>query len=762
MSTLPPETPDALAAFSPGAESTIDFRQYLHKIRAQWKLVTAVVALCALASVVQFAITPKQYIAQTVLQIERRSLTMFTNSQNPWLENFWNFEFYPTQYQLLSSRGLAERVAKNLRLADNQDFAPGASDGGGNIADEDRAMLGALANGLRGGLSVNPIKNTQLVEISYRSSSPEFAAKAVNAFADAFIDWDIESRTNTVGNASTFLGEQIEKLKQEITDREAQLQAFSRTKDIVDVTPESNVAYQRLASLNKDYMDAVRVRIEKQARYEELANTGKDTVADAQSSGLVSSLRKEQLELERKYDSQLKTFKPDWPPMVDLKAQIDGGRKHLDEVIQREATRAIDAAQTAYQTVQRQEQKIAAEIERAKSEAMDQNLAAVGLTNLQVEISTRRQLLDELLRKQSETEVAVRQQDNRESNIRVVDRALVPGSPFRPSLKNNLTTGLLAGLLLGVGLVFLLDFLDRSLKSAEELEQLLGLPVLAVIPDVSDRGTRYGYGKGYGYGYGRRRTAAKPDKKEPQRWVEKKAVEPQRVELAPHDQPRRLVSEAYRSLRTALLLSSAEELRVVAVTSAEAGEGKTATIANLGVVMAQLGRRVLIVDADLRKPRQHEVFQVSNRDGLVNYLTGSASAEQIVLRTAVPNLFLVTSGPIPPNPSELLSSERMKTFLTMTRERFDFVLLDTPPALAVTDATLVGSAADGVVLCFRAGKVQRDDTRACRDRLLRAEVRILGAVLNRYHEVRGRYSKQYQHYAAYVEEGDGTSADSAA
>ena len=201
---------------------------------------------------------------------------------------------------------------------------------------------------------------------------------------------------------------------------------------------------------------------------------------------------------------------------------------------------------------------------------------------------------------------------------------------------------------------------------------------------------------------------------------------------------------------------------MVAVTSAEAGEGKTATIANLGVVMAQLGRRVLIVDADLRKPRQHEVFQVSNRDGLVNYLTGSASAEQIVLRTAVPNLFLVTSGPIPPNPSELLSSERMKTFLTMTRERFDFVLLDTPPALAVTDATLVGSAADGVVLCFRAGKVQRDDTRACRDRLLRAEVRILGAVLNRYHEVRGRYSKQYQHYAAYVEEGDGTSADSAA
>jgi polysaccharide biosynthesis transport protein len=775
MPVDPPDSPDLTAGLLPGGESTIDVREYLHKLRRQWKLVVAVVLLAVTVAVVQYLITPKEYVAQTVVQIERRNLTMFTNSQSPWLENWWNFEYYPTQYQLLESRGLAERVVKALSLMDDPDFNPGAAaDADGHQgSDADKAALGRLANRLRSGLTVDPIKSTQLVTLSYRSSSPEFASRAVNAFAEAFIDWDREKGSLTVGSASSFLAEQIEKIKQEIADRESQLQSYSRTQDIVDVSPDSNVAYQRLASLNKDYMDVVRDRIEKQARYEELVNTPKETVADAASSGAVSSLRKDQLELERKYDTQLKTFKPDWPPMVELKAQIDRGRQHLDQVVQKEAQRAIDAAQASYQTLQRQEQKIGGEIERAKSDALDQNMATVGFTNLQVEIKTRRELLDELLRRQSETEVALRLQENPESNIRIIDRALVPGSPFRPSLKTNLSTGLLAGLLLGIGLVFVLDFLDRSVKTAEELENLLGLPVLAVIPDVSDKSGRYGYGygKGYGYGYGygasRRRAAARAEarpevKAPPQRWIEKKTAEPARVELAPHDQPRKLVSEAYRSLRTALLLSSAEELRVVAITSAEAGEGKTATVANLAVVMAQLGRRVLVVDADLRKPRQHEVFQVSNREGLVSFLTGSIAGEQIVNRTSVPNLFLVASGPIPPNPSELLASERMHNFLAMARERFDFIILDTPPALAVTDATLIGSAADGVVLCFRAGKVQRDDTRACRDRLLRADVRILGAVLNRYHERGGRYGKRYHQYTAYAEEGSTESANSAA
>ncbi len=222
----------------------------------------------------------------------------------------------------------------------------------------------------------------------------------------------------------------------------------------------------------------------------------------------------------------------------------------------------------------------------------------------------------------------------------------------------------------------------------------------------------------------------------------------------PHERPRTPISEAYRGLRTALLLSSADELKVIAVTSAEAGEGKTATASNLAVVLAQLGRQVLIVDCDLRKPRLHQVFRVSNRYGLVNQLTSAMDPEPI-FPTEVPNLWITPSGPIPPNPSELLSSDRMREWLRSVRGRFDFVVIDTPPALAVTDATIVGLLADGVVLTLRCGKVTREEARHCRDRLRQSGIKILGAVLNRYRSLQGGAAgKRYRYYEAYAAEAD--------
>ncbi len=747
------------------SESHFDVRESLLRLRRRWRLIASVLAVALLVAVVQFAITPKEYRATATVQIERRAITPFASSQTPWLDNWWNLEYYPTQYRLLESRGLAERVVQDLRLMDDAAFNPGAAaraqaTGTPPTAADDRAVLGGLATRLQWGLSVEPVPNTQLVRLVYRSSAPDFAARMANGFAQSFIDWGIESRSTTVGKASDFLGKQIEDLKNEIADRDAQLQAYSRSEDIVDFNPGSNVTFQRLAALNKDYIEAVRNRIEKQAHYEEVASTPKESVADAQSSGLVSDLMKEQLQLERDYATQLKTFKPDWPPLVELKSKIDRGREYLDSVVDQQTQRAVKTAYAEYQTALRQEQKLTGEIETLKREAMDQNLAAVGFSNLQIEIKTRRELLDDLLRRQSETEVAARLQDTRESNVRIVDEALVPSGPYRPSLPKNVSTGLLAGLLLGLAAAFLVEYLDRSVKTAEELERLIGVPVLAVIPDVDDRRRGYGYGSAYGYGRHRKSAAAA---KNP-RWIDRKKAEAVHVELAPHDHPRQLVSEAYRSLRTSLLLSTTRKLEVVAITSAESGEGKTATVTNLGVVFAQLGRRVLIIDGDLRKPRLHEVFGVSNRAGLVSHLTGGATLDQIVCPTSVPNLFVVPCGPIPPNPSELLSSERMGAVLASLRERFDLVIVDTPPVLAVTDGTIIGSLADGVVLCFHAGKVQRADTKACRDRLMMSEVRILGAVFNRYREPASGYGRRYKRYATYGEPAPETSssADSAA
>jgi capsular exopolysaccharide synthesis family protein len=737
-------------------ESELNIAAYLGLLRRHWKL-AAVCCLLGLAGAgIHYAITPKAYQATTIIQIERRNLTPLGNGQNPWLENYWNMEFYPTQYELLQSRGLAERVVKSLDLMEDPAFNPGAArEGGkGGSAETDEAVLGTLANQLRGGLSVEPERSTQLVQLSFRAANPEFAAKAANAFAEAYIDMGVEDRFATAGKASTFLSSQIEKLKEEIQDKETQLQAFSRRSDIVTLDPGANVTLKRLEALNSQYIDSKKTRIEREAQYHETQSGPRESMADSLTTGVVSDQRAQILKLERDYESKLKTYKPDFPDMVTLRTEIEKARQHLNEVIGEQVDKVKSTALASYQTALRQEQELEAELNSLKREVMNQNSAAVEYTNLKVEIQTRRDLLDELLRKQSETEVAVRLQDTRQSNIRIIDKALVPGGPFQPSLRKDVSYGLLLGLLFGVGCAVLVEFLDRTLKSPEEIERRLGLPTLAVIHDISESGKAYGY---TAYGYGEEAAGDKPRARPGKAaggWREKKkapaaAPPPSQIELVPHERPRTLISESYRSLRTAMMLSSARELKAIAVTSAVAGEGKTATASNLAVVLAQLGRQVLLVDCDLRKPRLHQVFHVSNRFGLVNQLTATAEPEAVFLPSEVPNLWLTPSGPIPPNPSELLSSDRMRDWLKAVRSRFDFVVLDTPPALAVTDATIVGLLADGVVLTLRSGKVTREEARLCHDRLRQAGIKILGAVLNRYRSNQAGLGKRYRYYESY-------------
>jgi succinoglycan biosynthesis transport protein ExoP len=767
---FPTPPPDDPGFTIPEPETELNVGEYLAMVRRHWKLLAVACLIAVVGGGVHYSITPKEYMATATIQIERRNLSPVGTGQNPWLENYWNMEFYPTQYELLGSRGLAERVVKSLDLMENPAFNPGAGparDGKrGTTAEDDQATLGRLADQLRGGLVVEPVRGTQLVRVSFRSSTPEFTAKAANAFAESFIDMGVEDRFASAGKASSFLGSQIETLKQEIGDKEKQLQAFSRTSDIVTLDPAANVVLKRLEALNGGLMDAKKLRIQKEARYHETMTAPPETVADSLSGGVVGGLRGDQLRMERDYETKLKTFKPDWPEMVSLKAQIEKGQQHLDDVIKEMVGKAQGSAYADYQSALRQEQSLENELTNGKKEAIDQSSSAVQFTNLKVEIQTRRELLDQLMRQQSETEVAVRLQDTRQSNIRIIDQALMPGGPFRPSLRKDLTYGLLFGLILGIGGALLIEFLDRTLKTPDEVERRLGLPTLAAIQDIADVGKAYGYSS---YASGEQ-PRVRTGRNAPAGWLEKKKGQPQspaQIELVPHERPRTLISEAYRSLRTALLLSSAGELKVVAVTSAVAGEGKTATAANLAVVLAQLGRPVLIVDCDLRKPRLHQVFKVSNRVGLVNQLTGTAEPEAVILPTEVPNLWVVPSGPMPPNPSELLSSARIREWLNAMRERFDYVIIDTPPALAVTDATLIGMLADGVVLTLRGHKVTREEARLVRDRLRQADIKILGAVLNRYQALQTGVATGYRYYEAYgaaygAEDGEATKAGGSA
>ena len=745
-----PQYPEAF--YPPEPDGDFNISLWFDIIRRRRWLLVVVCALSLVVAAILYAITPRLYRATAVVQIERRVPSVVGIDEQLLSESWYDAEtFYPTQYRLLQSRGLAERAVRTLRLVDDPLFNPArASLVGGSAtastAADDEAAAAALAGQVLGGLQVTPVRNTRLVEIAYTSTNPVLAAYIANGVAETYIDWSAESRSQSVGRASSFLAAQIETIKQEIQDKEAQLGAYSSRTDIFDLDPASNTTLSRLEALNRDYTQAVSDRINKETRYQELLDTPAETAADQVSGGAIAQQRAELMRLERDYASKLATYKPDWPAMQDLKAQIDKARSSLNTATQETMRKARDNARVEYQGARRREQTIEDELVRQRADLVKFNSAAVEYNNLKVEVSTRRQLFDTLVKKQSETEVASRLQGTGASNVMMVDRALVPGGPFRPSLRRNLMLGLMIGVGLGLGLVFLLEYLDRTLKTAEDVERVLKMPLLAVVPDLANRtNSRRGAYYGYYYGKSSKKKQAKllADLKEATRRGEVK------VELVPHTRPRLAVSEAYRSLRTSLMLSSAEGLHSVVVTSAIPGEGKTSTAANLAVVLAQLGRDVLLVDGDLRKPRLHEVFSVSNRTGLVNYLTGNPP-EGLFGRTTVPNLFVTVAGPIPPNPAELLASDRMREFLALAKQHFAFLVIDSPPTLPVTDAAVLGSMVDGVVLCVGAGVVLREDARACRERLRMTEAKVLGAALNYYREPRQKYSGAYRHYEAYV------------
>ena len=752
--------------FSPGdldapdlqPESELDIKEWVFKVLRHWKLITVVVLLSLSFGVVNYVITPKEYKAKAVLQIERRSLAQLTGAQNLWMENFWNLEFYPTQELLLRSRGLAERVVRLEHLLTDPAF------GGSPLRQEgspeaDQEAVARMARGIKGGLSVRRIQHTQLVELEYRSDDPKKAARMANAFSEAFIDMGIQDRFATADSASNFLTEQIAGLQRDVADQETRLQTLGRESDIVDLDPTSDVLRQRLQALNQDLGEAQFRRIQLEARYRTMRSAAPERVADSYSEGEVSQQRARVRELEQEYNTKLNIYKEEHPIMQDLALRVDKAVREMKKVVRNNADKALATARAAYTSAQHEETTLKEELENLKNQSLDQKSSRVQLAIIEDEMRSKREQLSRLMQIQSETQVAVSLKESRASNVRIIDTALIPGGPFRPSLRDALSFGLLIGLGLGVGLALLLEFLDRTVKTGEELERILGLPTLAVIPDIFEGGRFYGYGYGYGYG------ASSQSRKRSRRWRDKSGRgEPKRIELLPHERPRLAVAEAYRSLRTALLLSSAEQLAAIAVTSAEAGEGKTATVVNLAVVMAQLNRKVLIIDGDLRKPRQHQIFKTSNQVGLVNYLTGTAEPGEIIVPLELPNLHLCPSGPCPPNPSELLASERMRTFLAQARQRYDFIILDTPPTLAVTDSTLVGSMADGVVLCCRAGRLLREDARACRDRLRFAEVRTLGAVLNGFKAISNSssYARKNRYYESYEADVAESRTDSAA
>ena len=709
-------------------EQEIHLAEYWAVIVKRQRLIAICVAVALMVGAALSLITPATYKATTVLDVEKDKGSPMDIQSSPQSYYSYDPEFLPTQTRLMKSREVAQRVVERLNLVSNSEFNISKVQPGTDAAEAARQIVPRIAASIQTGVEIAPVRGTNLVELSYVARSPKLAADIANAVADAYIDWNLEAKFAVVGQASQFLTAQIEQLKSEIDQKEAQLQAYSRQKDIVSVDA-SNVTTQRLESLNRDYAEAVADRVAKEAKYHEVQTARADSIADTLSNGLVSQLRNEQAKMEREYAEKLNLFKPEWPAMQQLKAQIDKGRQHLASVIEETVAKARDNARSDYLTALRREESLKNVMQGQKNEAMTFNTNAVEYNHLKVEVETKRTLLDTLLKRNAETQVTSRLRGERLSNIRVVDRALPPNVRFRPSYRQNAMMSLFVGIALGVALAFLLEYMDRSLRTPEQVERILNLPALGVVPSTKTAGHAYGYFK-------RKGVRSNDDEDVP-------------IELLPHHRPRSTVAESYRAFRTALLLSRAGGVKTIAITSTLPGEGKTTTALNLAVVLAQLGKRVLLVAADLHKARMHEILRMSNRVGLVSVLAENAPpASAIVQVKNIPGLAVMPSGPTSPNPSALLASEAMTNFLRFANDNFDYIILDTPPVGPVADALVIGNQCDGVVLIVRGGATPRDHVSRTRDRLQRANVRILGVLINKLEED-GRaygYGKYYSYY----------------
>lgn len=729
-------------------ESDVNLAQYWSLVVRGRKIIAACIAIAVVVAIVVSLMSRPLYMARTTLKVDPQRATAFDvgTSANLYVRDPG---FLPTEIQLIGSREMAARVVQKLNLTDHPAFT-GARKSGflsslavWREAEPPKVNPDSLALRIQGGVRATPVKGTNLVEITFVADSPTLAADIANGVAAAYVEWNLESKFEVLGQASQFLAAQIEQLKSEIDQKAEQLSNYSDQKDIISLDSGSNVTLQKLEALNRDYAAAVGDRVAKEARYHETMTASPEAIADSTSGGAISELRSEVSKLEREYAEKLNLYKPEWPAMQQLKTQIDKGKQHLREAIGREVHKAREIARSDYLTALRREQNLKAELSGQKGEAMTLNRNAVEYTNLSVEIQTKRELLDVLLQRQAETNVQGSLQGESVSSIRVVDKALPPGAPFKPNYRSNMLAALALGFGAGMLIVFMQEYLDRSLKSPEQVDRYLHLPALGVIPASTSASRGYGY---YGYfskGKAKKATAPEPGTE---------------IELLPHKSRRSTIAEAYRAFRTSLLLSQAGGVRSVVITSCLPSEGKTSTAMNLATVLSQLGRSVLLIDADLHKPRLHEVFRVSNRKGLVSVLAENEDPTKIITQTQVQGVYLMPAGPSTPNPSGLLASKSMARFLEIAREKFNHVIIDTPPISPISDALILGHQTDGIVLCVKAGTTPRDLVARVRDDVYRSNVRILGVLLNNLQVDESGYYGKYQYYARYYGNNDKTAA----
>ncbi len=668
-------------------------------LRRRWTVLAIVVLVTTIQALSSFKTKP---VYKSIARIEVEPDTPPVQTLNEVYQQIQaetDENFLRTQIQILQTDSLAWRTVEQLGLAQNPAFV-GKVDSHAANSDVRKVQLIRM---FKGPLSVEIVPGSSIVMVGYESTDPQLAARITNALVDNYIDHNFRQKYDATRTAAGRMEQQLDELKAKVENSQRALQEYQRKHAIVEIGDKQNVIDQRLSQLSTDLTKAQNDRIEKESLYNQV-KSNPERVAGLTHDDSLQHLQDKLSELRSQYVDAASQYGPNYPKVLRLNKDI----AEIESQITGARLTAVERYNNVYVAAKNQEQLLAQAVAQQKEELGDFNKLLVEHNILKGEFESNQQLYQKLMERLKDATVTA---GLRSTNIHVVDPALPPTGPIRPRTAFNIAIGFLMGLILGAMMAFVQEALDNSLQNPEDVEALLAAPSLAQIPAGSGANKRFAYARGAkvlaANGNGSAAIALLQDTTSP-------------------------LSEAYRALRTSVLLSVASRApQSVLVASASAGEGKTNTAVNLALALAQCGSSVLLVDCDLRRPCIARLLEIDNQRGMSTYLTGNDKVEDVIQQYAPqPNLWVVPSGPAPPNPAELVSSEPMEAMLRTLRGRFKHIIIDSPPLLVVTDATILSTLVEGVVLVVESGVTPKKFVLRARRILDSANARLLGVVLN--------------------------------
>jgi capsular exopolysaccharide synthesis family protein len=565
----------------------------------------------------------------------------------------------------------------------------------------------ALVSAFISRVEVNPVKGSRLVDITFLSTDAKFAALAADALVDEYVDQNLQVKQQDTQNMLDWLVNELANQQQKVQDSEQALAEYREKQNAMSLDDKQNIVLSRLNQVNEAVMRARTARVQKEAQYNQIktssgAGTPPDAIPIVAQNPQVQSFKNKLAELQRERVRLSERYGDKHPQIVNVNAALQDTQRQLDL----EITKSLQAVKNDYDTALLEEQTLSRNLEAAKADATDLNKKSIGYSVMEREARSNRQVYEALLQREKEVRVA---NNSRSNNVRVVDHAEVPKGPITPTGSRTWLLAVVIGLSLATAVAYGLDYMNDTIKTPEDVTQRLKVPFLGLVPSV--------------------RNSRHPMLTSSQ---------------VPHD-----FGEAFRALRTALIAKcSGGGTRIIVVTSAQPLEGKTTTAANIALALAYSGTRVLLVDADMRRPGLHRTLRLTNERGLSQVLTGQARVRDVIQRTVDPNLLAITAGHTPSNPSELLSSERMKTLVTnLAHGPFDWIIIDTPPVLAVTDAVILAPMASGVAMVVGAEMTRRRLAERAVETITSSGPRFLTVVLNKVDFTRNKYyySRYYGH-----------------